>query len=444
MYRIVLSPLQERCPGVFKWCLDYPKHEQQETLDALLTGLTFQGWVLAEDEKSDIKPYIRAGLRKTYVDLTVNRADVLNKVLNETDVAKHPLLTCGFRQTIEQDTDAGAFGISVNGVDTDLVLFRIEGSLRVLEGNEGWLFLDNDTNQSVDQFRGMLLLNKHQQEAWQRYFIGLQTLAQKHRLSAAVLAAPAKEHVLAAYYPYKKGQVTPVGQVEKIAGELAFPFSHPVGVLQASTERPFRYDDTHWTSHGAREAWLDTVGKLGEPVADIARCFEADKYKTVQQGGDLGNKCFPPRRHEEQRLVGVTYRNWVVYDNHLPNMGRIMRIENPEALIKKHCLIFGSSSAYTMMDFIARTYHSVLFVHSAGHLDAEVVAQEKPDVLVGQTNARFVVRPPETNYSLEAEVLGKWQVLNEDEQDEISSKVAEWVKKGLPSTVLGYHHWIWS
>ena len=41
-----------------------------------------------------------------------------------------------------------------------LLMGSIEGSLKVLEGKDNWLFLDNDSNQSVEQYTWKLKISR--------------------------------------------------------------------------------------------------------------------------------------------------------------------------------------------------------------------------------------------------------------------------------------------
>ena len=436
MHHFKLQPLTASCPGLFRWCLDFPKNDQPADAAILLKqGAVFQGWVLAESN-SDVEPYVRSGTEKTLLPLSIKRPDVIEKVLNARPEEYNQLL-CGFRTEVPMPAANGAFGVRVNGVDTDLVLFRIEGALRILEGHEGWLFLDNDTNRSVEQFRGQWLLDKPQLAAWHAYFDGLASLAQAQALRYAVLIAPAKEAVMARFYPYPKGKTTPVEQVMELA--VGHPVVHPVEELQRDTERPFRQCDTHWTPQGAMHSLLAALRAMGLDTGPIEALFAKDVYVERLQGGDLGNKLYPPRRANELFLKGASYRQWVVYDNHLPNMGRVMVLRNEDAVLDERCVIFGSSSSYTMLDYIGRVFSEVVFIHSAGHVDSRLLQPLAPSALLLQTNGRFVVRPPVVEYDLQQEIHAKWAELGDQEQAAVLEKQKGFLKHPLSSPERELH-----
>lgn len=437
MHHFKLQPLTASCPGLFRWCLDFPKNEQPaEAATLLKQGAVFQGWVLAVSN-AVIEPYVRSGTEKTLLPLSIKRPDVIEKVL-KAEPKKHGQLVCGFRAEVPMPTDHGAFGVRVNGVDTDLVLFRIEGTLRILEGHEGWLFLDNDTNRSVEQFRGQWLLEKPQLAAWRSYFDGLAALAQAQGFRYAVLVAPSKETVMAQYYPYPKGKTTPVDQVMALAD--GHPVVHPVSELQRDTERPFRQCDTHWTPQGAMRSLLAALNAMGQDIGPIEALFAQDVYVDRLQGGDLGNKLYPPRRANERVLKGASYRKWVMYDNHLPNMGRVMMLRNADAVLDERCVIFGSSSSYTMMEYTARVFSEVVFIHSAGHVDAALLRQLEPSTLLLQTNGRFVVRPPVVEYDVQQEIHTKWAELDSQERAAVFEKQQSYLKQTLAGPERELHN----
>ncbi len=437
MYHISIKPLTPNCPGVFRWCLDYPRHEQDCDAESLMgPGLMFQGWVLAE-RGANVRPYVKAAERKVYLKVEVPRPDVVSRVLGDAP-DRHAQLYCGFRTAITLATDNGVFGFEIAGLDYDVIQFFVEGSLKILEGRDGWLFLDNDTNQSVEQFCGELLLGRLERRAWSDYLDSLHDLAAEYHCAYAVLIAPAKEMVMSDYYPHLKGPTTPVEQVEKLA-RPDHKVVHPTERMRRSSEQMFRVCDTHWTHKGALCGLMAVLEVLGLDIASIETFFEKDNFKERLRGGDLGNKMFPRRSAREWMPSGISYRQWVRYDNHLPNMGRVLVTHKKNALVAAKCLIFGSSSSYTMLDYVARVFTDVIFVHSAGNIDATVVAKESPDFLIAQTNGRFVVRPPVVGYQLADEIAEKWSGLSEDSRVEVIGNQAHWLKSGLSESGARYH-----
>ncbi|MBB5212301.1 hypothetical protein [Microbulbifer hydrolyticus] len=436
MYQISVTALPVKIPGVYRWCLDFPKTGQAfEEPELLEKGLNFQGWVLPQ-EGCEAKPYFRLGAHTRYLPLEATRTDVIERVLKEP-VENNPKVRCGFQENIPVNSSCGFFGFEVDGARIDVVKVEVLGSLRIIEGREGWLFLDNDSNQSVDQYKGNLLLGKLELREWSTYLDNLRKNAQALSLRHALLIAPAKEMVLSDFYPHKKGKTSPVEQVLALT-RPEHHVVHPVAELESSEFRTFRMCDTHWTSKGAMLGLLAVLRELGLDPVEAAAVFEADKYKETMHSGDLGSKVFPSQSAKELVLTGAHYRKWVEYDNFLPNMGRVIVIRNTGAPYPAKCMIFGSSSSYSFFDYISRVFSEVIFIHSAGSIDFDVVAAEKPDYLIAQTNGRFVVRPPSTEYSLAGEIADKWERLDSASRSRVTEKYS-FREGGADSTLSHFH-----
>lgn len=225
----------------------------------------------------------------------------------------------------------------------------------------------------------------------------------RHRARAtchtALLIAPAKEAVMSEFYPIKKGPVTPIEQVLNlnIKGNRVL---YPVTELKNSKFRPFRVTDTHWSHYGAREATLALAREFRLELNRIEEMFSKDIYRPKSCIGDLGSKLIPPAVSEEWLVKGVNYRKSIIYDNQLSNNGRVILIYNNDALYNNRCLIFGSSSSYSMFNYLYRIFEILVFVHSAGNLYDDILNIVEPNYLIAQTNERFIVQPPTHHYKL--------------------------------------------
>ncbi|MDX1352837.1 MAG: hypothetical protein R3254_07485, partial [Thiomicrorhabdus sp.] len=320
-----------------------------------------------------------------------------------------------------------------------LATVNIRGKFEIIQGKEGWLFLDNDTNRSVEQFRGKYLLNIFQRFAWRWYFLQLRSLDKESILGSAFLIAPSKESVVSDYYPIEKGNITPVEQVIKLAKQHRFSVVYPVEALISAQPRAFRKTDTHWSLNGARLAWLEAVRTLGLDSTPIEDVFNSDQYFARLQVGDLGNKVFPPKSSEELSLKNVNYRNWVVYDNHMPNFGRVIIAINNRAVFHHRLIIFGSSSTYTMLHYVCRTFTEVIFVHTASNVDPFLMSLLSPDYVILQSNGRFLIKPPSARYRLKLDIREKLDRMSSIERAEVLEKGRVYVSKDVPDWVRKLH-----
>ena len=396
-YNLQTKHLRASAPGILRWCLDFPKPEAAISLQQLTDGLLFQGWLLLQDGVKKAQMYVRHGEHLVTAELNVRRPDVIEKVLQQPSVG-HQQLRCGFSQRLALCADHAVVGFIIDGQQFDFVDIRIESTMKVLQGTFPWLFLDNDTNQSVAQFTGKLTLCGQTLNDWKQYLDALEALQQPGRKLAALIA-PTKEMVYPQYYPHTPAQNTPVQQLREHVGASAI-LLYPAAELACADQRSFRYTDTHWTHHAAMQVSVLLAVQLGLDVTAVNACFANDQYVERSVCGDLGNKLFPPREAPEQLLCSFNYKQYLRYDNGLPNFGRVMLYENDNALSPQHCLIFGASSSYSMLNYLVRLYAKISIVHTAGNVDPDVIAAIVPDSIICQTNERFIVRAPVAHYSL--------------------------------------------
>lgn len=381
-----------------RWHLDYPfKGEIIQSTELIEEGLLVQGWLLSNC-KSPISLVILNGTKFIELPISSPRHDVISKVLGDSS-ENHPQLYCGFSEKVKLKHSVFSIGVVQDGRFTQLLRGSVEGKFQVLKGEGGWLFLNNDTNKSVEQHTGKLKLSRITQLQWKDYLISLDRFARSNAMSVCLLIAPSKEMVYEKFYPYVLSDYSPINKlVELVPDTLNFVF--PVKELQDLERRSFRVCDTHWTLHGAKLAAQLVTAKLGTKDINCSQVFEDDKYKARLVSGDLGSKLYPPSLHKEDILVSYNYRKKVIFDNNIENFGRVICMFNSEALIEKTLLLFGSSSSYTMFHYVSRLYRNVIFVHTAGNIDHEVIEFVKPDCMCLQTNARFVVKAPKFNDSI--------------------------------------------
>ncbi|WP_252107386.1 MULTISPECIES: hypothetical protein [unclassified Halomonas] len=409
---------------IYRWELDYPSPDREAQFSP--SGRLVQGWVLLSDAYLSRLQELRivAQWDDTYelrYPLKVKRPDVIERILEE-DATAHPQHECGYRFSVPFHLtnfklwlELGDERWLLRSIDVDAGDVPALTTLKVLEGKEGWLFLDNDTNGSVDQYRGHMRLTEQGLRQWQGYLQGFQALVKKHGATAALLIAPSKESVMGPrYHPLPEGEGGPIYQL--LALPEASKAVYPVADLTALGDSAFIRTDTHWAQQGAMVATKALAKALGLEPDAVDALFENDEYKTRQLVGDLGNKFSPERQCDIQALTSFNYVKFRHFDNGLPNFGRWLIMVNPDALASATCLIFGSSSSYSMLNYLCRLFSHVVFVHTAGNLDPELTGALQPDYLIVQTNARFVVQVPKAKQSLAALIEDKRARLSSDEQ----------------------------
>ena len=400
LFNIILTPHSHDFSEKFRWCIDKPSPSEKYQAKYLLEkGVNLKGWFLKKKGHHGRLAFSQDD-QLIYLENNEKRDDVLDKIVNKCENWEK-LDAYGFNHFIKLRSSTFTIGVVYESRYTVLYSATVEGAFDVLRGRHSWLYLDNDTNKSVEQFKGKVKLSRLVKNQWKAYMRACLNLAKELDVPFVFLVAPSKELIVLEDYPFDSPKNTPLDQVEKIAID-GFPILTLLDTLRNSKERPFRVCDTHWSAQGAMLASVDMAVHFGIPTEEVKALFANDLYRHKEMGGDLGSKIFPPKTHIEQLLVSYDYKTKVLYDNELPNFGRTMLIENEEALLSKTILLFGSSSSYSMFNYISRIFRFTFFCHCAGSLDQSLFKRLQPDYVTAQSNARFLVRAPSPSIDIKS------------------------------------------
>lgn len=429
-------------PGAEREANSVTREASEFPAEPCMHGRVVRGWVLLDPERLPlaVAPQVVASLTpdtELVHPLNGPRSDVIADVLQQNP--EHPSQRCyGFQFVVANHVTSFPLSLRLGTRQVKLGNVRFEAagsgpnrSSGVLEGKSGWLFLGNDTNHSMDQHRGTLQLTRRGLRSWIKYARGLQHFGKSIQAPVALLIAPAKESVFGQYHPLAAGKQNPVQQVaDVLPRELLV---HPVAAMKACGDDAFLVTDTHWSDQGAKVGAVELAKRLGLDSQDVVDLFVDDHYRSEPIVGDLGCKLTPPRTSLTQRLDSYDLGRHIVYDNGLRSFGRIFVTRHSNALVDQTCLIFGSSSSYAMLKYASRIFGCVILVHTAGSLDPHLIAAVKPQFLVAQTNARYVIRVPRLTHSVRDQLKKKVSRLTEAERAEvIANRVctdASWLAK---------------
>lgn len=411
------------------WVLDSPISGR--VVDVEKDIFQLQGWVLLKNPSEKL-PYLLLEAEGRLVHLQVfntRRPDVIERVLHESP-AMHRQIFCGFSSKIPAATLAKGFRLGVRVEDDEpiwLARVNFSESMKVIEGTDGWLFLDNDTNHSVAQYTGQILLDEKQLSDWQRYFSKIMALMQHEKMQHAFMIAPTKEEVLPHRYPFRRAQMTVLDQVCSLARpEWSVLNTAPILAEHESPEACFKQTDTHWTDRGAMLAAINFLDHLGLDLSKVESLFDEDIYELREEVGDLGCKLLPTRSAATEFLRAAAPEQGAIFDNGLPNIGRTLIFENQNSVFSLKMVIFGASSSYSMLKYFKRLFSRIVFIHSVANIDIEVIRNEKPDVLLLQTHARFLMGVPSANFSLADAVNKKVSELSSAAKSNILNRFSDY------------------
>lgn len=271
---------------------------------------------------------------------------------------------------------------------------------KVLEGRDGRLFLDHDSNRVVDQHAGRLPFDDETLARWSSLLRARhEACAARGARFAQVIAPNAHavyEELLPADVP--RGARRPVLQLLghlRAEGHPALVL-YPLDELRAARDGlPYPPVDTHWSGFGGWIAYRAALAALG-PEAGLRVLGEDEvAFTRDERVGDLGRKLLPPRAGTFADARVLEPRARVVDDNRVRNNGRVIRFaaEGPD-VPDRRLLCFGDSFGYPLLRFLAESAARVTFAHSST-IDAALLEAEAPDVVLCVLNERFLPVVPD-------------------------------------------------
>jgi alginate O-acetyltransferase complex protein AlgJ len=277
-------------------------------------------------------------------------------------------------------------------------LFTLVKDDKVVEGKDGWFFLDNDSNGFLRQYAGEIRLWDEALELWRDL---LETrIARVGELGARYhfLVVPESATVYPENLPdgIEAAPERPVHQVMRHLASKGSPAKviYPLEDLLAEKTRRlvYRKTDTHWNDFGALVAYRRLAWELERDVPVHVVGEDELQFFEIEIPGDLGYKVGIEARPELcARYLYSRARS--LYDNCVESDGSLIITECPHAPPTK-CVIFGDSSCYGMVTYLAQSFGRMVLVNSPT-LDYDLIAEERPDLVVSQMVERYLIAVPD-------------------------------------------------
>jgi hypothetical protein len=263
---------------------------------------------------------------------------------------------------------------------------------KVIRGKDDWLFLGNDSNDTLGQHAGERLLTDLQVRQWHDLLEARSAWLSLLGIPYTFLIAPDPHAIYADKLPDEAvpGATRPALQVlDRLAERDSWaPVLYPLSALQADRDDVYAKTDSHWSEWGAYLAYRELMAKLTEAVP-VRRLKRQELHLTHEQrAGDLGLKFEPPIMSRFVYVDVIGSRVHLVHDNRVRNHGRLVefKADVPNALT---CLVFGDSYATRMMPLIAESFQRTLWAHI--YFDYELVRELQPDVVVTVKSERGMI-----------------------------------------------------
>ena len=265
---------------------------------------------------------------------------------------------------------------------------------KVVEGKDGFLFLGNDSNDTLGQHAGQKLLTDLQVQQWHDLIETRAAWLYLQGIPYVCLIAPDPHAIYADKLPddVQVGETRPALQVLdhlRSRGSYA-PVLYPLEAMKEERdELVYAKTDSHWSEYGAYVAYREVMAKLTEslPVRRVARKQIHRSYE--QRAGDLGLKFEPPVVDTNYGYVDVIgSRVRLVNDNRVRNHGRLVEFE-ADTYNSLTCLVCGDSYATRMMPLFAESFRRTFWAHI--YFDYDLVRELKPDVVVTVLSERGMI-----------------------------------------------------
>ncbi len=209
------------------------------------------------------------------------------------------------------------------------------------------------------------------------------------------IVVPDREVVLKRFLPdpsaFEREGPRPIRQYLEAEAELIHRFFYNETILEPEEDPPsFFKRDTHWTFDGAYRYIRPIIPSLGIDPELIS--VQGAHIVPYDNPGDLGGKI---GAEPEPSFLRIQPKSSLkpVYDNGLPNVGRLRLFLNEERPENERMLVMHDSFGEWLALLLPMTSHTTCFVHIAD-FDELFVKRFRPTHVVYVQIERFFIRQP--------------------------------------------------
>lgn len=168
---------------------------------------------------------------------------------------------------------------------------------RVVIGKENWLFLGNNWNKTIDQYRGFARPSEQEIEQKALFFKQMRDYCNEKRIPFILVIAPDKQSIYPEYLPAWVGKRSEFTRLNLMKKELEEQGISVVDLteteLKAKQSYPKLYyeGDSHWNRAGAYYGFLDIQKELISRHVEIREFFleDTDFEVNVKKATDISN-----------------------------------------------------------------------------------------------------------------------------------------------------------
>ena len=264
---------------------------------------------------------------------------------------------------------------------------------KVVQGRDGWLFLANDSNDTLAQHAGENLLTDLQVQQWHDLLEWRSAWLNLQGIPYVFMIAPDPHAVYSDFLPegFVQGKTRPVLQVLDHLQERGSwaPVLYPLSALMdARDELVYPKTGSHWSEYGAFIGYRALMARITESLP-VRRLAPREIHLSFERrAGDLGRKFDPPIVSRYVYVDVIEPKARLVHDNRVRNHGRLVEFQ-ADVYNELTCLVFGDSYAVRLMPLIAEAFHKSYWAHA--YFDYELVRELRPDLVVSVVSERGMI-----------------------------------------------------
>jgi hypothetical protein len=278
---------------------------------------------------------------------------------------------------------------------------RSEEISKVLAGKEGWLFLANDTNASLAHLCAHIPVDTNLCNKWVDLVATRKQICEARGVSFIQAIVAEKETVYSKYLPEEyviseRRMIALINeQIQARSMGDSFYYGPSLDQEESSDEVLYYKGDTHFTYHGSfkfcQELLCLAATKLAAKGATAVAGLENHTFSKRYQAGDLLAKVSGVNI-EEIHFPDIPKRSKPLISTNEPRSGRVKAFQSADKNLPR-LLMFHTSSVDWMIPYLNQVFGPTLYMWSPS-LDEDLIDWFQPDIVITQTNERFLTHCP--------------------------------------------------
>jgi hypothetical protein len=279
---------------------------------------------------------------------------------------------------------------------TSLLLLEDEWIPRKIvgEGQDGWLFLQNDSNDVNERMAGLVGNDMPRIRESAMTFVTRDVMLASLGIAYQAVIIPEKNVVCQKYWPEMiVSPDRPAPTIIRRAKELGCRILYPIENFLENPENFFFKTDTHLNTNGY-DRLLDFLS-IEMPLF-FERSLRAPRKENLSFIGDLGNKLFPKRTEVTHEFVFPASTDYeIVWDSVEKALETGETLRGTTIFVKNRLaptsrlLLFGTSTGHHFLPSVSQYFKEILFVWE-NTFDYELIATFKPDCVLWLAAERFL------------------------------------------------------